>query len=56
MWADRITGSALAEQLLREERAGRDDLRAIAAAWLAWAEDPDGWISIPHGELVIRIP
>jgi len=56
MWADRITGSALAEQLLREERAGRGDLRAIADAWLAWAEDPDGWISIPHGELVIRIP
>jgi SAM-dependent methyltransferase len=56
MWADRITGSALAEQLLREERAGRDDLRAIADALLAWAEDPDGWISIPHGELVIRIP
>jgi SAM-dependent methyltransferase len=54
MWADRITGSALAEQLLGEGRATRLDLEEIAASWLAWAEDPDGWISIPHGELVVR--
>jgi 2-polyprenyl-3-methyl-5-hydroxy-6-metoxy-1,4-benzoquinol methylase len=56
MWAERITGSALAEQLLREERASRKDLDQIASAWRAWADDPDGWISIPHGELVIRVP
>ncbi|MBO0846625.1 MAG: class I SAM-dependent methyltransferase [Nocardioides sp.] len=56
MWADRVTGSALAEQLVREGRASREDLREIADAWLAWAGDPDGWISIPHGELIIRIP
>jgi SAM-dependent methyltransferase len=53
MWADRITGSALGEQLVREGRASREDLRAIADAWLAWADDPDGWISIPHGELLV---
>lgn len=55
MWADRVTGSALAEQLEREGRATREDLRALADAWLAWAAHPDGWISIPHGELVVRI-
>ena len=55
MWADRVTGSALAEQLVGEERASREDLREIADAWLAWAADPDGWISIPHGELVVRV-
>jgi SAM-dependent methyltransferase len=55
MWADRVTGSALAEQLARDG-LGRQDLRDLADAWLAWAADPDGWISIPHGELVIRIP
>src|SRR3954452_3859765 len=54
MWADRVTGTALAEQLLREGRATRAELADIAAAWLTWAADPDGWISIPHGELVVR--
>jgi SAM-dependent methyltransferase len=56
MWADRVTGSAIAEQLVREGRATRDDLRELADGWLAWAVHPDGWISVPHGELVIRIP
>jgi SAM-dependent methyltransferase len=55
MWAERVTGSALAEQLVREGRASREDLRELADGWLAWAADPDGWISIPHGELVVRI-
>ena len=55
MWADRITTSALADQLVREGSADRDELRDVADAWLVWAADPDGWISIPHGELVIRV-
>ena len=55
MWADRVTSSDLAEQLVREGRASREDLRQVADAWRDWADDPDGWISIPHGELVIRI-
>ena len=53
LWADRVTGSALGDQLVREGRASREDLRTIAEAWLTWADDPDGWISVPHGELVI---
>jgi SAM-dependent methyltransferase len=56
MWADRVTGSAIAEQLLREGRATRDDLGELADGWLAWAAHPDGWISVPHGELVITVP
>jgi SAM-dependent methyltransferase len=55
MWADRLTSSSLADQLTREGRAGREDLERIADAWRAWASHPDGWISIPHGELVARI-
>jgi SAM-dependent methyltransferase len=52
MWAERITGSALAAQLLREGRASEAELGVVAEAWRAWAAHRDGWISIPHGELV----
>jgi SAM-dependent methyltransferase len=55
MWADRIVGSALADQLVREDRATRDELDEIAAAWRAWAADPDGWFSVHHGEILCRI-
>jgi len=55
MWAERITGSALAEQLLREGRASRQELDDVARAWRDWASDPDGWISIPHGEILARV-
>jgi SAM-dependent methyltransferase len=52
MWAERVTGSALADQLLREGLADENELASIAQAWRSWAADPDGWISIPHGELL----
>jgi SAM-dependent methyltransferase len=56
LWADRITGSALGDQLVREGRATSAELAELASAWHAWAADPDGWIMVPHGELVIRVP
>ncbi len=56
MWAERITGSALARQLTDTGAATTDDLARIARAWHAWARDADGWLSIPHGEILIRIP
>lgn len=52
LWADRITASALAEQLVSEGRATRDDLERVAAGWRTWAADPDGWLSLLHGELL----
>ncbi|MGC4109183.1 MAG: class I SAM-dependent methyltransferase [Nocardioides sp.] len=55
MWADRIVASALGRQLVDERRATAEELGDIAEAWREWAADPDGWISIPHGELVIRV-
>jgi ubiquinone/menaquinone biosynthesis C-methylase UbiE len=54
MWADRIVHSAVAKELLELELATPSDLEAIAAAWGAWADAPDGWLSIPHGEVICR--
>ncbi|MDP3891751.1 methyltransferase domain-containing protein [Nocardioides sp.] len=55
MWAARILDSALADQLLREERATSAELEMIAASWREWAEHPDGWYSLLHGELIIHV-
>lgn len=54
VWADRILSSDLARQLLRDDRADQPALERISAAWRAWAADPDGWISILHGEIIAR--
>ncbi|CAG7573755.1 methyltransferase family protein [Barrientosiimonas humi] len=53
MWADRIRTSAIATQLLDAGWATREDLEGISAAWRTWAADPDGWLIVPHGELLI---
>ncbi|MET8006765.1 class I SAM-dependent methyltransferase [Nonomuraea glycinis] len=54
MWAERILGSALAEQALATGAATEDDLRRISRGWLEWAETGDGWLSILHGEILCR--
>lgn len=51
--AERVTRSALAEQF-REQGLADDDLYAIAEAWHRWAEHPDGWFLVPHGEILAR--
>jgi SAM-dependent methyltransferase len=54
LWADRIRQSEMAATALRTGAATEDDLRRIAEGWRAWAADPDGWISLLHGELICR--
>ena len=55
MWADRITGSAIADQLMAMGAATSAELADIADGWRAWATHPDGWISVLHGEILIRV-
>jgi SAM-dependent methyltransferase len=55
MWADRIVSSDIAEQLLTSGLASADQLAQIAAAWHDWAAEPDGWFSVLHGEILIRV-
>ena len=55
MWADRILASAIAEQLVNSGMARRDELQTVSQAWRDWAAAPDGWISVLHGEILIRV-
>ncbi len=54
MWADRITDSALAQQLVDLGWADADDLKRISDGWRRWADDEDGWFMIPHGEVLAQ--
>jgi SAM-dependent methyltransferase len=54
MWADRILNSDIARQLVGDGLAEPDELDAISAAWRTWADDPDGWMSLLHGEIIGR--
>lgn len=55
MWADRIhtgIGRMAVDRGLAEE----SELADISAAWREWAAHPDGWLVIPHGEILARVP
>jgi hypothetical protein len=54
MWADRILHSTIARDIVRLGLATATQLDEISAAWHAWAAAQDGWISIPHGEIICR--
>ncbi|MFS0793959.1 methyltransferase domain-containing protein [Microbacterium sp. 1P10AE] len=54
MWADRILASAFAGHALRLGLADHALLQRISDAWREWAEHPDGWFLMPHGEILAR--
>jgi hypothetical protein len=54
MWADRVVGSALADQVLASGWATGDELAGIAAGWRRWAADPDAVFVVPHTEILCR--
>lgn len=54
MWADRIVHSTIARDIVRLNLATAAQLEEISAAWRQWATAPDGWIAIPHGEIICR--
>ena len=54
-WAERITVTALAEPHHRARPGRRGaELDAIAPGWLRWADEPDGWFAVLHGEVLCR--
>ncbi|MCV7091258.1 methyltransferase domain-containing protein [Mycobacterium interjectum] len=54
MWADRILHSSVGRDLLASALATVAQLEEVAAAWRSWAAARDGWLSIPHGEILCR--
>ncbi|QMU78756.1 methyltransferase domain-containing protein [Streptacidiphilus sp. PB12-B1b] len=54
LWAERATVSPFAAHAVRSGFATPADLQRIAEGWRAWAADPDGWLTIPHGEMLCR--
>ncbi|MBN3931576.1 hypothetical protein IQ279_18390 [Streptomyces verrucosisporus] len=54
LWAERTTGSAYARLAVEGGHADRAELERIAAAWREWGGRPDGWFSVPHGQILCR--
>jgi ubiquinone/menaquinone biosynthesis C-methylase UbiE len=54
LWADRVELSAFAEQAVAYGLSDPGELAAIAGAWRRWAEQPDGYFAVLHGEVLAR--
>jgi SAM-dependent methyltransferase len=56
LWAERMTESALGQRAVELGIVGAEQLGEIAAAWRGWADQPDGWFGLLHGEIICRLP
>jgi len=54
LWAERVVASAFAERTAHYGLATTADLARMAADWRVWAEDPDGWFAVLHGEILCQ--
>ncbi|MBX3092258.1 MAG: class I SAM-dependent methyltransferase [Cryobacterium sp.] len=54
MWETRILQSALAVDAIDAGLATQDELIDISRAWRDWINEPDGWLAMPHGEILCR--
>lgn len=54
MWQARVLESAFAGDAIGKGFADQADLQEISDAWREWADDPDGWLAMPHGEVLCR--
>lgn len=54
-WARRSVDSDMAAQALEQGLATSDELAAMAAGWRSWAQQPDAWFSVLHGEILATV-
>ncbi|SJM61720.1 methyltransferase domain-containing protein [Gulosibacter sp. 10] len=52
MWAERVLASAFADKAEALGLADRAALKRISEGWRRWAQDPDGWLLMPHAEIL----
>lgn len=52
LWAERMTKSPVAEQALADGLASSGELADAGNAFQSWAEGPDSWFVVVHGELI----
>jgi len=53
-WAERATQSQFAAHAIESGHSSPAELARIAAAWRDWAADDDGWLLMPHAEVLAR--
>ncbi|WP_375383681.1 class I SAM-dependent methyltransferase [uncultured Microbacterium sp.] len=53
-WATRVVSSAFADHAVSGGFADRAALERIADGWREWAAAPDGWLLMPHAEVLAR--
>lgn len=53
-WADRALHSSFADNVLRHGIADQAALERISAGWRQWAASEDGWLLMPHAEILAR--
>jgi hypothetical protein len=49
-----VTESSFAAHAIESGVADLADLQRMAAAWRNWVRDPDGWLGMPHGEILAQ--
>ncbi|MDX6255564.1 MAG: hypothetical protein QOJ11_1898 [Frankiales bacterium] len=56
LWADRTTGASYGQHAVAAGLTDAAELAAVADGFRAWAEQPDGWFVVVHGEILCRLP
>ena len=52
LWAERIQKSTFADQIFEHDLGSQDLLDELSAAFKRWADKPDGFFLVPHGEII----
>ncbi|MCP2032805.1 SAM-dependent methyltransferase [Okibacterium sp. HSC-33S16] len=53
--ANRVLGATFVQQAA-QHGISAEQVRAMATGWREWGDHPDAWFSMPHAELLARMP